>query len=141
MKTRFLMVLSIGMFTFFGILDIQNVDALCMRNQDWSGAPCYGCIGCTPSLEKQKLDWAPYYDYKGAEFMEQKKQEMLNAIKNNQLDQWIQESHQNSNVYRYYESHGITNEMMVYGLSQDVGLILVVAAMTSGIIIFILRKR
>lgn len=138
-----MIIFAIGMFGFFAISNPQQADAICVRNQDWSAAPCYGCPGCVPSLEKQKSDWAPYYNYKGTEFMEQKKLEMLDAIKNNQLDEWLGSGprDQNSNVYRYYELHGIKNEMMVYGLTNDVVLIFVAVVITSGIVIFILKRK
>ena len=127
----------------FALDNIHYVDAICVRNQDWPAAPCYGCPGCVPSLEKQKSDWTPYYNYKGADFMEQKKLEMLDAIKNNQLDEWFASGpkHQNSNVYHYYELHGITNEMMLYGLANDAVFILVAVGITSGIGIFISKRR
>lgn len=143
MNTRFLMIFAIGISGFFIVFDIQQIDAMCKRNSDWPAAPCYGCPGCVPSLEKQTSDWEPYYDYKGADFMENKKREMLDAIKNNQLDEWRASGprDQNSNVYQYYELHGITNEMMVYGLSDYVALIFVTVVMTSGIVIFILKRK
>jgi len=50
--------------------------------------------------------WADYHDYKGTEFMDAKKQEMTHAIQNNRLQQWIDESIQNYNVWTYYYFSG-----------------------------------
>ena len=64
MKTRLLMIFATITISLLGYT--QYADALCMENQDWIDAPCYGCIGCYPGLEQEKLDWEPYYDYKGS---------------------------------------------------------------------------
>lgn len=126
------------------ISNLQYADALCVRNQDWPASPCYGCPGCSPTLEKQKEDWAPYYDYKGSEFMEQKKQEMINAIKNNQLDEWLGSGlrDQNSNVYHYYELHGGLDEsILLAGLIDDGVYIIAASSITLGIAVFILKRK
>ena len=143
MKTNLLIIFTIVVLGFFATHNLQYSDAMCVRNQDWPAAPCYGCPGCVPSLEKQRSDWGPYYNYKGAEFMEQKKLEMLDAIENNHLDEWLGSGprDQNSNVYHYYELHGITNEMTIYGLVSDIVLIFVAVAITSGIGILILKRK
>ena len=70
-------------------------------NPDWQEYPyCPG--GC--STEYLKTEWAKYQDIKGAEWMEQKKQEMLSAYQNGTLDEWIEsdQSKANQNVFTYY---------------------------------------
>jgi hypothetical protein len=84
---------------------VQYVDARCSPTHDWPDGPCYGCPGCYPGLEKEKILWAPYYDFKGAEWMESKKQEMNLAIQNDTLDEWIKltsNTESNHNVHNYY---------------------------------------
>ncbi len=81
-----------------------NVFAWCPQNEDWSDRPCY-----TPyqsfGIEKERSDWAPYYDFKGSEWMESKKQEMTQAIQNDTLSVWIKltsETQAHRNVHEYY---------------------------------------
>ena len=70
MKTRLLIIIATITISLLGYT--QYADALCIENQDWPDAPCYGCRGCHPGLEQEKLDWAPYYDYKGSTWMDAK---------------------------------------------------------------------
>ena len=70
-------------------------------NPDWQEYPyCPG--GC--SHEYLKTEWAKYYDMKGAEWMEQKKLEMLSAYESDILYDWIDsdQSKANQNVFTYY---------------------------------------
>ena len=70
-------------------------------NPDWQEYPyCPG--GC--SNEYLKTEWEKYYDIKGAEWMEQKKQEMFSAYENGTLYEWIDsdQSKANQNVFTYY---------------------------------------
>ena len=53
---------------------------MCIPSLDWDDIPCYGCPGCYPGLEQEKLDWVPYYDFKGAEWMDAKKQQLKNLV-------------------------------------------------------------
>jgi len=92
MKIRLLLLVAIGMFAFLCMSSLQNADALCMENQDWHEAPCYGCIGCYPGLEQEKIDWASYYDFKGVTWMNAKKQQLDSAIHNNLLREWFEKS-------------------------------------------------
>jgi hypothetical protein len=58
--------------------------------------------GCP--LDHLKERWAEYYEIKGSEWMETRKQEMLNAIENGTLDEWIDldPTMAHHNVYTYY---------------------------------------
>lgn len=80
------------------LIPIQLVYAPPSPNE-WPNAPyCPG--GCKLDYLKEK--WAQYYDYKGSEWMEHKKQEMLDAIKNGTLDEWRQNDPAHDNVRMYY---------------------------------------
>lgn len=80
------------------------VKAGCMisSNSDWPSAPCYGCPGCIPSKEKQREEWNPYYQYKGAIWMEMMKAQMIGAMKNGTIEDWVTGKDSNYNVWRYY---------------------------------------
>lgn len=74
--------------------------ALCMSNSDWSLPPCHS--GFVPSKEKQREEWAPYYQYKGASWMEMMKTQMIGAMKNGTIEDWVTGNQSNYNVWRYY---------------------------------------
>ena len=120
MKTRLLII--IGMITISLLGYTQYADALCIENQDWSDAPCYGCRGCHPGLEQEKLDWAPYYDYKGSTWMDAKKQQLETAIHNNSLREWFGQSNNGAhkNVHQYYFLQGDVPN--IYGMNFDEAL-------------------
>ncbi len=80
----------------------NQVKAICMSNPDWPSAPCYGCPGCTPSKEKQREEWNPYYQYKGASWMEMMKTQMIEAMKNGTLEDWVTGNQSNYDAWRYY---------------------------------------
>lgn len=104
-------------FVFFLILTVFTITpqsfAMCIVNEDWPDAPCMDMIINGHYPQKQVDRWADYYDYKGAEFMETKRHEMNQAIQNETLQQWVDESIQNQNVWTYYyfsdEAPGIPN--------------------------------
>lgn len=103
MKTRLLIIFVIVISSLLGY--VQYVDAFCSTNENWPDAPCYGCPGCYPGLEQEKIDWQPYYDFKGSEWMDSKKQEMIQAIQNDTLDEWLEltpNTLANHNVLNYY---------------------------------------
>jgi hypothetical protein len=91
-------------------LTIPQGFALCMINEDWPDAPCWEkrCTGndepaCTdPNWWKER--WVPYYDYKGEEWMEIKKIELLDAIETNNFVEWksLTRDSAHDNVYDYY---------------------------------------
>ena len=81
----------------------NHVNAVCvLGNSDWPSAPCYGCPGCIPSKEKQRDEWNPYYQYKGASWMKMMKVHMIGAMKNGTLEDWVTGNDSNYNVWRYY---------------------------------------
>ena len=98
MKTRLLII--IGMMVF--PLLIPQGFAACIENDDWPDAPCIDSI-INGKYEQKDIDrWADYYQYKGTVFMEQKHSELGQAIKEDNLQNWADESIQNRNVYEYY---------------------------------------
>ena len=80
----------------------NQAKAICMPSSDWPSAPCYGCPGCIPSKEKQREEWNPYYQYKGANWMEMMKTKMIGAMKNGTLEDWVTSNDSNYDVWRYY---------------------------------------
>jgi len=118
MKTRLLIIIGISIFGLLSIVSEEN-DAFgwCTPNIDWPDQRCYGCPECYPGLEQEKMDFAPYYDYKGSEWMESKKQEMNLAIQNDTLSEWIDlisESQAHHNVHTYYFLQG---EVLRHGMT------------------------
>ncbi|MCV0409660.1 hypothetical protein [Nitrosopumilus sp.] len=59
---------------------VSDSFGLCVENQDWQDAPCYGCRGCYPGLEQENLDWSPYYDFKGSTWMNAKVHSCLTCV-------------------------------------------------------------
>lgn len=103
MKTRVLLILfAVGMI--IPIMSNQFVDARCAPNPDWPLAPCYDEQRSSIPTDKDKSTWAKYYDYKGAEFMESKKKDMLDALRSGKLCEWQSDGppSQNYNVLTYY---------------------------------------
>lgn len=81
---------------------ISNVSASCIVNSDWPEAPCLDQI-INGRYDQDAINrWSEYYSYKGSIFMEQKYTEMKDAIDENRLQEWKDESMQNNNVYQYY---------------------------------------
>jgi len=87
----------------------QPAHAACIADEDWPDKPCLD----TPPYSKEYLlqVWQQYYEYKGKEWMEEKKAEMDMAIQNGLLRQWVEtESSPNNfanyNVWRYYNLNG-----------------------------------
>ena len=98
-------------------LFFDDAEALCMYDKDWPDKPCYGCPTCYPGVDRANLEWMPYYDYKGPEWMESKKQEMIQFVTNGTLSDWLKldyskrtdrdieqmhENNENHNVWTYY---------------------------------------
>ena len=98
MKTRILLIL---VTTLAMSLPIQLVYAPPSVNPDWQNYPyCPG--GCPRDYLVE--EWAKYYDLKGSEWMESKKQEMLSAMNNGTVRQWVENDpiKANQNVFTYY---------------------------------------
>lgn len=102
------MVKSIVLFLFVTILLVPAFVvpsyAACIEDEDWPKKPCLD----TPPYTQQEVQeaWAPYYDYKGTEWMEMKKAQMEQAADNGTLMQWRQQQAANENVYQYYKAFG-----------------------------------
>lgn len=111
MKTRFLIIFA-GIISLVSILIvIDDASALCIPDSDWPGAPCYGCPSCYPGIEQEKIDWLGYFDYKGEQWMNQKKSKMLKVIEQEGLEQWLHHksphyTDSNRNVWTYYYLKG-----------------------------------
>ncbi|MCE9652423.1 MAG: hypothetical protein K8Q89_05120 [Nitrosarchaeum sp.] len=88
---------------------VSNSFAICVINEGWSDAPCYTKRGEDPSLNQMKRWWSQYYEFKGTEWMESKKLELMQAIQNGNLIEWKKEDPDSShhNVYMYYFLMGI----------------------------------
>jgi hypothetical protein len=111
-----------------GILSVMiptTAYGLCLINSDWPDAPCWG-RRCGDSNEPACIDpnwwkerWAPYYDYKGKEWMDAKKQELMHAIESNTLTEWksLTPNGTNRNVHDYYFYMG--EAPSIYGVYVD----------------------
>ncbi len=98
MKTRLLII--IGMFLF--PLMMPQSFAQCFVNEDWQDTPCLDEIIDGKYNQNDVNRWAEYYQYKGTGTMDEKRSELEQAIKGDNLQNWIDESDENSNVYEYY---------------------------------------
>jgi hypothetical protein len=106
MKTKFMIIIGIIMASSTVILVPQNSEALCSYDVDWPQKPCYD-VWPMPSNEQMRKDWQGYYYSKGHTWMEEKKSEMMQAIKDGNIHQWIQDGlekgdYANHNVWYYY---------------------------------------
>lgn len=124
MKTRYKILILIGLMLFPVLLSGNFAYGLCVSGTDWNKVPCWGRMcardepACTdPNWWKQR--WMPYYDYKGAEWMNQKRIELLDAIKTNILAEWknLTPNGTNSNVHDYYFYMGQVPS--IYGVYVD----------------------
>jgi len=137
-KLLIIFVFSITLLSVGTLLTIPYAFGLCLENIDWPEARCYTCIDCYPGIEQEKIDWMPYYDYKGSELMELKKLEMIHAIQTHTLPEWIkstQDTQAHNNVYKYYSFLGeIPNPNS--GLTHMIILFIVgiIGAIISGIV-------
>jgi len=96
MKYFVVFLILIGIVTF-----TQHSFASCIYNEDWPDAPCFD-MGPVSHLEFYNA-WAPYYDYKGSEWMENKRIEMNQALENKIIEEWVKDL-ANHNAYQYYLS-------------------------------------
>lgn len=126
MKTRLLIISGIiGTVGFSSIITTEYLAyGMCVSGTDWDKVPCWGriCSGDEPACTDPnwwKERWEPYYDYKGAEWMHQKKIELLDAIKTNTLTEWksLTPNGTNSNVYDYY--FYMSQVPSIYGVYVD----------------------
>ncbi len=99
MKNSLLIIFTIGIIA---VSVIPISDAQCLVNEDWPDAPCLDEMINGHYVQKEVNKWADYYQYKGTPFMEQKRSELNNAIQENSLQEWVDQSIQNRNIYEYY---------------------------------------
>lgn len=100
---KYVMKISLLVIIVVSIVPIiPYVFADCTVNTDWSDAPCLDLI-INGKYQQHELDkWTDYYSYKGSTFMEEKHLELNQAIKDNNLQEWVDESMSHRNVYEYY---------------------------------------
>ena len=98
----------------FSVFIIDASFAMCAVNDDWPDAPCMDMIENGHYPQEQVDYWSKYYDYKGEQFMESKKQEMNQSIQNDNLQEWIDESIQNHNIWTYYYFSGQAPSSYLY---------------------------
>lgn len=113
---------AIWNFLIFLMLSLMNnVQAECEIDKDWPQKPCYADPP-PPTLAKQLSQWNHYYEFKGKEWMEMKKTEIDNAIKANNLAEWIkqgdlstdfEENNPNRNVWNYYYLNGMAPHYVI----------------------------
>ena len=101
-KSIVLLGLCFGIFMF----SPTYVHAMCAYDPDWPNKPCYD-EWPMPSPEQMRKDWQGYYDYKGKVWMETKQAEMMKAIDDGTIIQWVQSGfepgdYSNYNVWYYY---------------------------------------
>ena len=85
--------------------------SICVINEDWPDAPCFDMDPV--SEQEYRSAWAPYYDHKGAEFMEGKRIEMNQALEDGVLGEWAG-AQENHNVYSYYRATGEIQSQFAY---------------------------
>ncbi len=84
------------------LIPVTPAFAQCIVNDDWPDAPCLDEIINGWYIQEDVNRWAEYYSYKGDSFMEEKHLELKQAINQVRMQEWIDESDQNANVYYYY---------------------------------------
>ena len=116
MKTRLLIIIVIGIAILSAI---SIAHAQCLVNEDWPDAPCLDEIINGRFNQEQVNRWAEYYQYKGTIFMEEKRSELEQAINENTLQEWVDESIQNRNVYDYYFFSGRAPALVGYSFGFE----------------------
>ena len=138
---------------------LQPAYADCIQDSDWPEKPC---LDTPPYVEEYlKATWEEYYEYKGQAWMEEKKVEMDQAIKDGMLDEWVEtrsapDNFANYNVYFYYflddqapdingsgGSGGFIRETSVYWPGFPLGWVLAIVGIAvagTAAIIFVLKK-
>lgn len=98
MRTRLLIIVGLIVSPFV----LSEVFGMCLVNEDWHDAPCLDEVISGRYNQNDVNRWAEYYQYKGTIVMDEKRSELEQAIKDDNLQNWIGESDENSNVYDYY---------------------------------------
>lgn len=101
----------------------QAVLASCAEDKDFPGKPCNDFIDTGNPNQKpilgDKNDWKAFYDMKGKDWMESKKQEMYFADQNGILKEWYEYGSNsghlaNSDVWYYYSLYGESPDIIKY---------------------------
>ena len=146
------MLFAAAVIVYLAGIVLQPAYADCSRDNDWPEKPC---LDAGPySEEYLKATWEEYYEYKGQVWMEAKKAEMDQAIKDGTLNEWVEtrsapDNFANYNVYFYYFLNGqapainnSSNEPAVWNSFSIEWVLAVVGIAVGGTaaIIFVLKK-
>jgi len=121
MKTLYLSMILLLMSVI--ITQNHTVYAQCAEDKDWPQKPCNDAIDTGNPNQKpilgDKQDWKAFYDMKGKDWMESKKQEMYFAEQNGILKEWYEYGGNsghlaNSDVWYYYNLYGQSPDIMKY---------------------------
>lgn len=102
MKILYLAITAVVTLVTVSLMMNNPVLAGCLVGNDWPNAPCYDLPGHTIDKKTLREQWDPYYQYKGAAWMEMMKTQMIDAIKNGTIKDWIDHSEATGNVWTYY---------------------------------------
>jgi hypothetical protein len=146
-----------ALILYLGGIILQPAYAACVQDSDWPEKPCLD----EPPYAKQDLKaaWEGYHEYKGQTWMEVKKVEMDQAIKDGTLNEWVEyrsapDNFANYNVYFYYFlndqaldindfSNSLMREPAAYWFGLPLGWVLATAGIAvagTAAIIFVLKK-
>lgn len=151
MKTMIMSSIIVGAMIVSVMPSNSLVFASCAVNEDWPNAPCFDVLPV--NREEYRTAWEPYYDYKGSEWMETKKTELLLAIESGEFKEW-ENNTENRNAYQYYYSIGLVPNQHEYFFFEDdpryyfqftqVWLFFVTVGIVSGLAasaVFIVRRK
>lgn len=100
-----LAMIALVLLVMLGVGMTHRVEASCVEDADWPAKPCLD----TPPYDREylKKTWDEYYERKGSNWMEMKKAEMDQAIRDGTLKEWVEyqsgpNNFANFNVYFYY---------------------------------------
>lgn len=105
MKTLHLAIILIVISLFVPLM-LNNAANGCQLNPDWPGTPCYAIPGLNVTKEQMQKDWSGYYMYKGSQWMEMKRTEMINATTSGILKAWVCSNTSNYDAWQYYYLNG-----------------------------------
>lgn len=93
--------------------------ASCPHDDDWPEKPCPDLIINGTVTYDEKIAWQEYYEIKGKQWMESKREEMVYADNHKILKEWYeygrdQNNFANSNVWYYYNLHGQSPNIQQY---------------------------
>ena len=112
---KFLVLLVLLVFPVF----VFDGFASCIVNEDWERAPCLDTVSNGKFDQREVDKWKDYYQYKGTEWMEQRRTEMDQQISEGTLKEWAYQSAQNHNVYSYYYFSGRAPDIGEYWAGFD----------------------